>query len=350
MSDFALSIAEIAQRLDAELLGDGRGVIRRLATLETAGDDALAWLGSTRYVRQLAATAAAAVLVPPGDLPEGGPPRIRVPDPDLAMLTVSTWFAPPVRTPESGVHPTAWVAADAVVEGASIGPHCSVASGARVGPGSVLVAGVRIGADARVGADCMLRENVVIGDRCELGARVSIFPNATIGADGFGFLFRDGQLHRVPQIGTVVLEDDVEIGANTCVDRARLGVTRIGRSTKIDNLVQVAHNCDIGPGCILAGQVGLSGSVTLEGGCVLGGQVGVIDHVRVPAGTQVAAKAGVMGPPEAPRLRGIPADEWTREGRRLVALRRLPDALKELRALQKRVQQLESATHNSTRS
>ncbi|HUU95835.1 MAG TPA: UDP-3-O-(3-hydroxymyristoyl)glucosamine N-acyltransferase, partial [Phycisphaerae bacterium] len=178
-----------------------------------------------------------------------------------------------------------------------------------------------------------------------------IHPNATIGADGYGYLQREGRHVKIPQIGTVVIEDDVEIGANTAIDRARSGETRIRRGTKIDNLVQIGHNCDIGEDCIIVGQCGISGSTTLGHHVVFGGQVGVIDHLRIGNGVQVAAKSLVTHDiPDGQVVRGIPATDNHLFGRQQVIIRRLPKMVEQLRELTKRVQQLESAANDTKRS
>jgi UDP-3-O-[3-hydroxymyristoyl] glucosamine N-acyltransferase len=182
-----------------------------------------------------------------------------------------------------------------------------------------------------------------------IGDRVVIHANATIGTDGFGYVLRDGRHHKIPQIGTVMIEDDVEIGANAAIDRARSGQTRIGRGTKIDNLVQVAHNVQVGAHCILVAQCGIAGSTTLGDGVVLGGQVGVTDHVTIGAGAQVAAMAGVskdIAPGAA--VRGNPAREMRVYLREAAAARRLPDLIEQVRSLARRVEQLESAAHHRT--
>ena len=227
----------------------------------------------------------------------------------------------------------------------------TICRGAEIGPGTQLHAGVYIGAETHVGRDCVLWPNVVVREGTTIGDRVIIHPNTTLGADGFSYLLRDGKHRKVPQVGRVVIEDDVEIGANCAVDRARSGETRVRRGTKIDNLVQIGHNSDIGEDCIIVGQCGIAGSTTLEDHVVLSGQVGVIDHLRIGAGARIAAQSCVMGDLEAGRIyRGTPAVDNLRYGRQQVGVRRLPKMIEQLRALSKRVEKLESATNNPERS
>jgi UDP-3-O-[3-hydroxymyristoyl] glucosamine N-acyltransferase len=214
-----------------------------------------------------------------------------------------------------------------------------------IGPGTELHPGVYVGADVQMGPDCVLWPGVVIRERVTLGARVVVHANTTIGGDGFGYLQRDGRHVKIPQIGTVVVEDDVEIGAGTCIDRARTGVTRIGRGTKIDNLVQVAHNVTVGEGCIIVAQCGISGSAWLGRYVVLAGQVGVVDHVKIGARAVVTAQSGVAKSwPEGQVLRGSPAREAHEQARLDAAVRRLPKLNEQVRELQQRVERLESAT------
>ena len=315
-----------------------------------ATGDALSWLGSSKYLPQLGTTEAAVVLVTPEtDVPEGRT-VIRVADPDLALCEVLRLLGPePPRVPV-GVHPSAVVSSDAMVEGAAIGPHVTVCDGARIGVGTQLHAGVYVGAETHVGRACVLWPGVVVREHVTIGDRVILHPNTTIGADGFGYLLREGKHRKIPQVGRVVIEDDVEIGANCAVDRARSGETRVRRGTKIDNLVQIGHNCDIGEDCIIVGQCGISGSTTLEHHVVLGGQVGVTDHLRIGAGAQVAAKSAAMGNLEAGRVyRGTPAVENYLYGRQQVGVRRLPKMIEQIRELSKRVDKLESAANDPER-
>jgi UDP-3-O-[3-hydroxymyristoyl] glucosamine N-acyltransferase len=345
-----ITVADVARHLGAEVAGDAARPLRAIEPLATAAADSLSWLGDPEYLPQLAGTGAGAVLVPfEIDVPDGLT-VIRVADPDLALCEALRLLGPePVCVP-AGVHASAVVSSNAVVKGAALGPHVTVCDGAKISSGTQLHAGVYVGAETQIGQDCILWPNVVVREHVTIGDRVIIHPNTTIGADGYGYLQRGGKHHKIPQIGRVVIEDDVEIGANCAIDRARSGETRIGRGTKIDNLVQIGHNCDIGEDCIIVGQCGISGSTTLEHHVVLGGQVGIIDHLRIGAGAQVAAKSAVYNNLEAGRVyRGAPAVENNLFGRQQVGVRRLPKMIEQLRELKKRVEKLESATNDPER-
>ena len=345
-----MTVAELARHLGGQVDGDAQRLIRQIATLEHAGADALAWLGSPKYLPQLERTQAAAVLVAQ-DIPvPKGQTAIRVSDPDGALCTALALLGPPPERVPAGVHPSAVIGTDATVDGAAIGANVTVGPRVQIGPGTQLHPNVSIGAETTIGRDCVLWPGVVIRERTSIGDRVIIHPNTTIGADGFGYLQRDGRHRKIPQIGRVVIEDDVEIGANCAVDRARSGETRIRRGTKIDNLVQIGHNCDIGEDCIIVALCGISGSATLERHVVLGGQVGVADHVRVSENVRVAAKSAVSRD-TAPNvsLRGNPVVDNNRFVRQEAAVRRLPKMIQQLRALEKRIERLESAAHDPKR-
>ncbi len=267
---------------------------------------------------------------------------IHVTDPDVAVCEVLEYLAPPPDRVPPGVHPTAIVSPDAVVEGTAIGAHAYVGPGTTVGAGTQIYPGVYVGARTTIGHDCVLWPNVVVRERVTIGDRVVIHPNVTIGADGFGYLQRDGRHRKIPQIGAVVIENDVEIGANSAIDRARSGVTRIGRGTKIDNLVQIGHNVDIGEDCIIIAQCGIAGSVSLRRNVILGGQVGIIDHLRIGNGAQIAAKSMATSDiPDGRVVRGIPATDNRRFLREQASVRKFPGWVERLRTLTRRVQRLE---------
>lgn len=338
----SITAAELAHRLGGTLEGDGTRVIRAVATLEQAGPDTLSWVGSPDLLPRASKSKAGVLLVTEGcSLP---PDRtvIHVADPDVAVCDVLEYVAPPPDRVPPGLHPTAIVSPEAVVEGAAIGARAYVGPGTTVGAGTQIYPGVYVGARATIGRDCVLWPNVVVRERVTIGDRVVIHPNATIGADGFGYLQRDGRHRKIPQIGTVVVEDDVEIGANSAIDRARSGVTRIGRGTKIDNLVQIAHNVDIGEDCIIIAQCGISGSSSLRRNVILGGQVGIVDHLRIGKGVQIAAKSMVASDiPDGRVVRGIPATDNRRFLREQASVRKFPGWMERLRALTRRVQRLE---------
>lgn len=348
--EITLTLGEIAVVVGGELRGDAALRVTHVAPLHEAGPDALSWLGDDRYLAQFEHSRAGAVLVRTGS-PAAGASRnlVIVADPDLALCTLLPKFAPPPPVVPPGVHPAAVVAADAQVEGACIAAGVYVGRAARVGGGTQLHPGVYVGDRARIGRDCVLWPGAVIREDVSIGDRVIVHANATIGADGFGYLQRGGRHVHIPQVGTVVIEDDVEIGAGTCIDRARSGATRIGRGTKIDNLVQIAHNVTIGEHCMIVAQVGISGSTRLGRHVVLAGQVGLIDHLEVGDGVQVAAQSGVIRSLEAgKKYMGYPAIESRAFLRQQVHLGELPEVLERLRQLEMRVRQLESAADHQS--
>lgn len=343
MSDLSsITAAELAGRLGGTLKGDGTKVIREVEVLDKAGPDALSWVGTPDLLPKAVESKAGVVLVPEGCSLPAGRTAIGVADPDAALADALELLAPPPDPVEPGVHPTATVSPDADVTGASIGAHVHVGRGAVVGEGTQLYAGVYVGAWSKIGRDCVLWPHVVVRERITIGDRIIIHPNSTIGSDGFRYLFRGGRHRKIPQIGTVVIEDDVEIGANCTVDRARSGKTRIRRGTKIDNVFHIGHNCDIGEDCIMAAGGVIGGSTSLGHHVVLAGHVGIADHVRIGAGAQIAGKSTVTTDvPDGSIVRGIPAIDTRRFARQQAALRRLPKWMERLRDLAKRIEQLE---------
>ncbi len=287
------TLAELSRQLGGRAEGDAAIVLSGVAGLEEAGPGDLTFIEGPRLVATAAAGSAGAVILPPGlELP--GRNLIRVDNPRLAFATALSLFNPAPRPP-AGVHASAVVETGALVDPtASVLAFCFIGAGARIGARSVLHPFVHVGAASVIGDDALLYPGVVVRERVTLGARVIVHPGAVIGSDGFGYVF-DGSAHRkVPQVGTVEVGDDVEIGACTTVDRAATGVTRIGRGTKIDNLVQVAHNVTIGEHVILVSQVGIAGSATVGNGAVLGGRAAVGDHAVVGAGARVAGRTSVI--------------------------------------------------------
>ncbi|MEE9609000.1 MAG: UDP-3-O-(3-hydroxymyristoyl)glucosamine N-acyltransferase [Myxococcota bacterium] len=338
MSLRPIRLGDLAAKLGRELEGDGDVEIGGAAALESAGPGDLSFVRSRRFAGLLASSRAGAVIVPPGVDP-GGRPAIRSAQPGLDFARAVRCIVPePPRA--AGVHPTAWIAPDARVdESAAIGPHCSVGARCAVGPRALLHANVSLYQDVTVGADCVLHAGCVLRERTALGERVVLQPGVVLGGDGFGYVANErGVLERVPQIGRVVVDDDVEIGANTTIDRGALGDTRVGRRTKIDNLVQVGHNCEIGEDVVIVAQVGLSGSTRVERGAMLMGQVGSAGHLTIGERAFVAGQSGLHRdvPPRA-RVMGTPAREERTSHRMLAALARLPELLGRVRAIERRL-------------
>ncbi len=337
-----LRLSELARFLGGEVVGDPEVTISRVRPLDTAGPGDLSFLHNSRYVEQARETGAGAVLLAdPGLLP--GHNLVVCEEPYLALAQALELMAPePV--PECGVHPTAVVAEDAVIgDGVTIGPHVVIGAGCRVGDGSRLGAGTVLGDGVTVGESCYFHPHVVVEQGCSIGDRCILHAGVVVGSDGFGYATVDGIHHKVPQVGTAVLEDDVELGANVCVDRATLGETRICKGVKVDNLVQIAHNVTIGEGSILVSQVGIAGSTKLGRYVVIAGQSGVAGHLELGDGAQVSGKTAVLKDlPPGQLVSGIPArprKEWARSQ---VALMRLPELLKRVKELEKRLERLDS--------
>lgn len=278
-------------------LGRTDATIAGIAALEAAGAGDLSFLGNPKY-RPEVAKCRASVLLLPADF-EGEPPAgqlwLLLANPSVGLTRICRRIEQLLwPKPAPGIHPSAVIAVDAAVApSAHVGPLCVVEAGARIGEGAVLQGSVFVGARATVGSDCWLGAHSVIAQDCVLGARVRLQPGAVIGSDGFGYDTIKGRHEKIPQIGNVVLGDDVEIGANTTIDRARFSRTTIGEGTKIDNLVQIGHNCAIGRHCLIVAQVGIAGSTTLGDYVVLGGQVGVAGHLHIGGLTKVGAQAGL---------------------------------------------------------
>jgi len=341
-----LTAAELAQRLGAELGGDvaqaGR-LIRSVGPVKAAGPEQVTFVTDDKHKAQLPGSGAGALIT--AEACEGfAGPQLLVKDVDAALIEALTIFAPQLEGPEPGVDPTARLGRDVVIgAGASIGPHVVIEDGVRIGSNTVIGSGCRIGQNSVIGSDGRLDSNVVVYHNCRLGSHVIIQANTVIGSTGFGYSFIDGSHRLIPHNGGVVIEDFVELGANCCVDRAKFGNTVIGAGTKIDNLVQVAHNVVMGKCCLVAALVGISGSCELGDGVVLGGQVGLADNISIGSGVMVAAKSGVVSDVEpGKKLAWTPAIE-RREALRIVNLvMRLPEFAKQLKQLSKRVEGLEA--------
>jgi UDP-3-O-[3-hydroxymyristoyl] glucosamine N-acyltransferase len=287
-----MKVEEIARVLGGILEGDGQREIRGIAALETVGAEDITFAEGERALARAAHTSAGCVLVPTGTSLSGHT-TIAVKHPKLALIRAAEALLPKKRV-APGVHPTAIVSASArLAPDAAVGAHAVIEDDVKLGGGTVVGAGVSLGRGVEIGADCVLHPRVTIYPGVRIGNRVVIHGGAVIGADGFGYVFADGRQQKFPQIGFVVIEDDVEIGANATIDRGSLGATTIGQGTKIDNLVQVAHNVHIGRHCVIAAQTGISGSVEIGDYVVLGGQVGVGDRVRIETQSVIGAQAGI---------------------------------------------------------
>jgi UDP-3-O-[3-hydroxymyristoyl] glucosamine N-acyltransferase len=348
------TIAELAAHVDGELIGDGSVHIERVAEIGAAGVGEIAYVEDEKLFAPGRSCQASCLIVPPEFVAsvreliiehEFGPALIEVAKPKLAFALIADLLHPPKHR-EPFVHPSAVIADSAdVALTAYIGPHVVIGDGTRIGSGTRIEAGVVIGDHVRVGSDSVLHPGVTLYDDVTVGDRVILHASVCIGADGFGYVRDEIGHHKFPQLGTVVIEDDVELGAHTCVDRAALGQTRIGRGTKIDNMVHVGHNCDIGERVVIAAQTGISGSVIIEDDVVIGGQVGFGDHIRVLSGAVIGSKAGVLpGKIVRPGVWwGIPIQPLDEYKRLNAHLGRLPQMREEIKELRKQLEELKKS-------
>jgi UDP-3-O-[3-hydroxymyristoyl] glucosamine N-acyltransferase len=332
--------AQIAEQLHGEVIGDGSVVIRGIAPADAARSGDLTFAEKESYFAAAEASAATAVLVS-GSFSSVTKVLIRVPNPRLAVARLLPLFYP-LDKPAAGIDRAATVDPSAEVDpSAHIGPGCLVGAGVKIGARSVLMGGNHVGQGSRLGDDVRLFPNVVLYQGTQIGSRVRIHAGTVIGSDGYGYVFDQGRHLKIEQIGNVVIGDDVEIGANTAIDRGALGSTVIGPGTKIDNLVHVAHNVVIGPHCLVLGQVGFAGSTKLGAYCVIAAQSGIAGHLTLGNQATVGAKSGVMRDiPDKGVVLGIPAQPDKQTKRQWIAAQQLPDMIKRLRELEKQVAEL----------
>jgi UDP-3-O-[3-hydroxymyristoyl] glucosamine N-acyltransferase len=346
-----LTLRELAARLGCRLDGDGRIEIGRVAALESAGPGDLSFLSNVKYAPQLAATQASAVIVA-DDAAPAPCAMLRARDPYLAFAMAASLLAPDDR-PAPGVAASAHVGAGATIgPGCHIGPFASVGDGAVIGARTVVHPHAVIYAGATIGDDCVIHAHASIRERCRVGNRVIVQNGAVIGSDGFGFAPRpDGTYQKIPQAAPVVIEDDVEIGANTTIDRPAVGETRIQAGTKIDNLVMVAHGVRVGRNVMLVAQVGIAGSTTIGDSSVLAGQVGVAGHLQLGKGTRATAQTGIPNSlPDGAFVSGYPAidnRDWLKSS---AVFRRLPEIKKALAGLERRLAGLEARLGGGTQT
>lgn len=333
----------------AAVRGGTSSEITAISALQEAGEGELSFLGNAKYRSAVGESAASVILVPRDFEGEPKPDQcyLLVENPSAALATIcarieqSLW-----PRPEPGVHASAVVAESAVVDPtATVGPLCVIEAGVRIGAGSHLQAQVYVGRDAVIGSDCWLAAGSHLANSCRLGDRVRLHAGVVVGSDGFGYEVVEGRHAKVPQVGVVEIGNDVEIGANSTLDRARFSRTIIGEGTKIDNLVQVAHNVVTGKHCILCAQVGIAGSTTLADYVVLGGQVGVTGHVSIAQGVQVGGGGGVTGNIKEPGVySGNPAMPYHLERRIIVLQRRLPELFKKVNSMLNELEELKKAS------
>lgn len=335
-------LGEIARLIGGELIGDPEAVITGISGIKEAKEGDITFLANSKYSSLMDTTKASAVIIS-RDAGEFNKPVIKTDNPSIAFTTVVSLVAPnEVRHPK-GVHPAAVISAKAkLAEGVAVGAYTVIEDGVEIGRDTIIYSGCYIGYNTKIGKNCLIYPLVSIRERVEIANRVIIHSGAVIGSDGFGFAMVRGVQRKIPQIGTVLIEDDVEIGANVTIDRARFDKTIIGRGTKIDNLVQIAHNVVTGENCIIVAQAGVSGSTILGDGVILAGQSGLVGHIRIGDKAIVAAQAGVTkSVPAGVKVSGYPAKPHTEAKRVNACIQHLPQLYKKIKELEARVSQLQ---------
>ncbi len=335
-----MRVRELAEWLGATFEGDGERRIERVAPLESAGAGEVSFVSGRKGAAEARKSAAGCLIVPADYRNDEGRAVVRAADPRAAFARVVGLFHPPAK-PEPGLHPTAVIGDGAVIgEGVSVGPHVTIGEGSRIGAGTSIGPGCAIGRRSRVGGGCRLHANVSIYDDVDIGDRVVLHSGSVIGADGFGYVLTSDHYEKFPQVGRVSIGDDVEIGANSCVDRAALGVTSIGAGTKLDNMVHVGHNCRIGRHVVVAAQTGFSGGVVVEDYAVIGGQVGIGDKARIESRAVLGSGSGVLTSKivrAGQVVWGTPARPLKEYLEMLAHVSRLPELRQEVAALKKRL-------------
>lgn len=330
-----MKLHELAEAIDGEAIGDREVVIAGVAEMAGAAPGTIVMAADARRLAEAEGSPASAVLLPES-LHSERKPFIRVKNVRLAFARAITVLHPQ-QAPEPGIHPTAVTGEGTRIgRGVSIGPHVAIGDGCEIERQVVIGASCAIGDGVRIGEDTILHPNVTIYARCVIGARVILHAGAVVGSDGFGYVGVDGRQVKIPHVGRVVIEDDVEIGANSTIDRATLGETRIGAGTKIDNLCQIGHNVIIGRDVVIAAEAGISGSVTVGDRVVMAGKVGVVDHVTIGADAILMGGAAIRKDvPPGGVMWGIPARPHREEMEIQASLGRLPDLVKRVAAIER---------------
>ena len=336
-----LTVGDIAALVGGKVSGDSSVTITGVNGVDEAGDGDLCFIRNVQYLPQLAKSGAAAVLIQ--EAPESlAIPAILVPKPDLAFAMVLKYCETQQLRHPSGIHPAAAIDPTAILgQNVAIGACAVIDADVQIGDGAIIYAGVYVGHATRIGAGTIIYPNVTIREETEIGAGCIVHAGATLGSDGFGYAPLEGAWMKIPQVGRVVLEDEVEIGSCTSVDRATFGETRIGKGTKIDNLVQIGHNVRIGEHCALAGMVGVAGSAQLRDRVQVGASAGIKGHITVGEGAMVAARSGVVKSVEPGAIvSGFPAIDHDEERRVMVAQRRIPELIRRIRSLERELEAL----------
>ena len=342
-----LTIEQLAKRLGAELTGNANTTGRQITAVcpvKAAGESEVTFVIDDKHKASLSQSHAGAVIVS-ARIEDIDKPQLIVKNVDAALIETLRIFAPDLKTASEGIAPTAKVADNArIAKGVSVGANAVIEDGVEIGQNSIIGSGCIIGENSKLGEHSRLDSNVVVYHNCCIGNNVIVQANSTIGSTGFGYSFIDGTHRLIPHNGGVIIEDFVEIGANCCVDRAKFGNTVIGAGTKIDNLVQIAHNVVVGKCCLIVGQAGVAGSCKLGDGVVLGGQVGLADNIEIGDGSMIAARSGVMSSvPAGQKLAWTPAIKREDALRTVGLILRLPKMAKQLKQLSKRMDKLEAA-------
>lgn len=334
--------SQIAEKLRGEVLGDGSAELTGFAPADCARPGDLTFAEKESYFAAAEQSQAAAIIVG-GDFGASKKVLIRVPNARIAVARVLPLFFPPDEMP-LGIHPSVSIAASAQIDPtACIGPNCVIGARVKLGARSVLLGGNHVSRDCQIGDDVCLHPNVVLYAKTQVGHRVVIHAGTVIGSDGYSYVFDEGRHRKMLQVGNVVIHDDVEIGANTAIDRAALGSTVIGQGTKIDNLVHVAHNVVIGRHNIITGQVGFAGSTRTGDYVVIAAQSGIADHLTIGNQVTIGGKSGVMRDiPDGAKVLGIPAVPDKQAKRQMIALQQLPELIRRTRELEKEVEQLKA--------
>jgi UDP-3-O-[3-hydroxymyristoyl] glucosamine N-acyltransferase len=334
-------LGEIAHLVDGELIGDPEEVITGISGIKEAKEGDITFLANSKYSCLMHSTKASAVIAA-RDVGDFKKPIIKTDNPSVAFTKVVGLVAPNDIKHPQGIHPTAVISSKAVLgDGASIGAYTVIEDGVTIAKNTIIYSGCYVGRNTKIGADCLIYPHVAIRERVEICDRVIIHSGAVIGSDGFGFAMVKGVQKKIPQIGSVTIEDDVEIGANVTIDRARFDRTVIGEGTKIDNLVQIAHNVITGKNCVIVAQAGVSGSTVLGEGVILAGQAGIVGHIRIGDRSLVHAQAGVTKSiPANTKVSGYPAKVHSEAKRVNACIQRLPELYKKIKELEAKVSEL----------
>ncbi len=354
-----MTIHEIAEKIDANIIGDGGISIHGIAKIEEADAGEITFIANQKYEKYLDSTRASAVIISKKidveNLPrrETPPVVLQVDDPYVAFLFVLRMFNPPPEVLPPGIHPTAVIPESVrLADDVRIGAHVVLGENCSIGARRVVAHSTILGDNVRIGEDTTLYPNITVREGCRIGARVIIHSGTVVGSDGFGFApQKDGTYSKIPQTGIVVIDDDVEIGSNCSIDRATMGETRIGKGVKLDNLIQVAHNVTIGDNTVIAAQTGISGSTKVGKQCILAGQVGIVGHVEIADNVTIAAQSGIpKSIKKSGTYFGYPAKEFSRSLRIEAVIRNLPELMNDVQNLNKELERIKNKSEDTNSS